>query len=900
MRILTQLFIGFIFAAQGVAAHAASYYLSPTGDDNADGQTPATAWRTLERLGRDRLADGGAVYFQRGAVFRGQVKFPKWPKNLHIAAYGTGQRPVIAGSVELRAWQPTAQAGVYVADASHASTAGIVHMFANGALQTIARYPNVDSPARNTGVAQAHWLKVGGKGTAGFTDPALAALGKPDGYWTGATLRIRNYSWTFNVQPVTGYTAANGHLAVAELGEQLPEWGYFLDGKREELDHPGEWWYDAAAQKVYFYPPVGSDPNALRMEGMTFERGMMIDNHMDGAVVEELEFQHYSKEGLHLNNVANVQVRHCHFAHNTTGLSVWNIAATHIADNTFQNNLEIGITLQAAADFAVQGSEIARNLLLDTAMYPGYGKRAQGIYNGIGINVSGHEFTLTENVVKNTGWVGIYLQSHGAHRVTRNVVMESLLVLNDGGNLLISSDNNQITNNLLIHAWGDVGESNGCSSTNLTPCSKHSAYGMGIGANHTFTGNLIKNNVVAHNRDMGIRLSAFTHTQVLENLLVNNDPELVLEDAHGPSANNTVAGNILISLKPDGLGLSLSNTTAHGKFDYNLYGNPYNLLAVERNKQRYALAAWQQQSGQDAHAQWLNWQAPAAIIQSRGANAYANGAFDANAQGWSPFAVHDPRALDNGGLKIPRAASGKTQSLSGGTFSIQQGQWYELRFTVQGEGYGDILLRGNRTAPDYVILAQRFLGYGPQRRDYQWLWQAPETTDAFKWLFITDEQDATYWLDNVQLTPVQGTAIAPASQARLYANPLAEVRTFKLGTPLTTLAGAAADATLNVQPFSATLLLAQTPTPPPLPVTTWLMQSGQRTTLFWTPSADATGYRLYYAPYPSATPIAWLDLGNQTQISAELPTGTAFYVAVSAYNTHGESDYSNIRWFGVP
>jgi hypothetical protein len=49
-------------------------YLSATGDDSADGKTPSTAWRTTERLNRERLPKGVFVLFERGGVFRGGFK----------------------------------------------------------------------------------------------------------------------------------------------------------------------------------------------------------------------------------------------------------------------------------------------------------------------------------------------------------------------------------------------------------------------------------------------------------------------------------------------------------------------------------------------------------------------------------------------------------------------------------------------------------------------------------------------------------------------------------------------------------------------------------------------------------------------------------------------------------
>ncbi len=49
-----------------------------------------------------------------------------------------------------------------------------------------------------------------GKGV--FVDSALADYSKPDGYWKGARLRIRTYSWMSRVFEVTGYNASTGKI----------------------------------------------------------------------------------------------------------------------------------------------------------------------------------------------------------------------------------------------------------------------------------------------------------------------------------------------------------------------------------------------------------------------------------------------------------------------------------------------------------------------------------------------------------------------------------------------------------------------------------------------------------------------------------------------------------------
>lgn len=54
-----------------------AYYVSNDGDDNNDGLTPETAWRTLDKVsescgfdGNAILQPGDAVFFRRGDIFR--------------------------------------------------------------------------------------------------------------------------------------------------------------------------------------------------------------------------------------------------------------------------------------------------------------------------------------------------------------------------------------------------------------------------------------------------------------------------------------------------------------------------------------------------------------------------------------------------------------------------------------------------------------------------------------------------------------------------------------------------------------------------------------------------------------------------------------------------------------
>jgi hypothetical protein len=78
-----------------IPAGAPRRYLSEKGDDAADGLTPQTAWRTVERLNREKIEKGTFVLFERGGLFRGSVKTSP---GVTYTAYGAGPKPCITTS----------------------------------------------------------------------------------------------------------------------------------------------------------------------------------------------------------------------------------------------------------------------------------------------------------------------------------------------------------------------------------------------------------------------------------------------------------------------------------------------------------------------------------------------------------------------------------------------------------------------------------------------------------------------------------------------------------------------------------------------------------------------------------------------------------------------------------
>ena len=80
-----------------ISVRGKTYYVSQNGDDNNDGLSPKTAWKTIQKVNDSPIADGDAVLFERGGIYRGMILCDS---NVTYSAYGKGPKPVITCSPE--------------------------------------------------------------------------------------------------------------------------------------------------------------------------------------------------------------------------------------------------------------------------------------------------------------------------------------------------------------------------------------------------------------------------------------------------------------------------------------------------------------------------------------------------------------------------------------------------------------------------------------------------------------------------------------------------------------------------------------------------------------------------------------------------------------------------------
>ncbi len=85
------------------SAYAATYYVSPNGDDAASGTAPDAAWASVDKVSQTTFQPGDKILFEAGGVWEGQC-YPKGSGEegnpIYIGKYGDGAKPIINANVD--------------------------------------------------------------------------------------------------------------------------------------------------------------------------------------------------------------------------------------------------------------------------------------------------------------------------------------------------------------------------------------------------------------------------------------------------------------------------------------------------------------------------------------------------------------------------------------------------------------------------------------------------------------------------------------------------------------------------------------------------------------------------------------------------------------------------------
>lgn len=244
----------------------ARYYVSPNGDDNAEGSLEKPL-RTVSRCAN--LVVPGDTCVLRAGIYR---------ETLSPLRSGTAKLPIKFEAypgevVEIRGADPVAgfvkhQGSVWRTQLKQ-HLGHETQVLVGGERMWQARWPNLGSFAISEHSARRSKLRSATSTT--LTDDLLD---QPDGFWTGATVHlVGGYGkWLGQTTTVTGSNRAKRTLTVKPFAISDSVLGpaegslYFLSGVLGALDAPREWHLDEQSSTLYLWSPDSSTPRDVEVQ----------------------------------------------------------------------------------------------------------------------------------------------------------------------------------------------------------------------------------------------------------------------------------------------------------------------------------------------------------------------------------------------------------------------------------------------------------------------------------------------------------------------------------------------------------------------------------------------------------------------------------------------------------
>lgn len=328
-------FLWTIFTVFMLSASAQSViFVSPCGDDCNPGDisNPVNTPERAKLIAREQ--DGETVIFLRGGEYRLNKPLVlteedgNKAKSLTVRSY-PGENAVIKGSVRLNTeWEPYHD-GIF--RTSIEPKLDIDMLIADGNIRPMARYPDFDLEA----------IRFNGTSADATSKSRIEKWKHPEGGFLHA---MHVCDWGDFHYRIIGKDK-EGDL-ILEGGWQnnrqigLSEENRMVENIFEELDAPGEWYYDNSASVLYYYPVEGEKPSDVVFE-VPVTKHLIELNGCSNVTLSDLELSQtqrtfmepyepllrsdwtiYRGGAVFLENTENCMIDHC-YLHNLGGNAVF-------------------------------------------------------------------------------------------------------------------------------------------------------------------------------------------------------------------------------------------------------------------------------------------------------------------------------------------------------------------------------------------------------------------------------------------------------------------------------------------------------------------------------------------------------------------------------------------------
>lgn len=516
---------------------SSSWYVSTTGNDSNPG-TLAAPFHTIQHAAT--IANSGDTVIIRGGVYRETVH----PSHGGVTfdAYGS-ENVVVSGADPITGWSQYG-GSIYQASMSWDLGEGNNQIFVNGQMVNEARWPNTTNLSYPTLAS----IQSGGGGGSNVTihDSHLS------GGWTGAGIHIMpGAGWyaqtgtvtasgpgwlTFNYAPDTSYT-------VPRAGNQ-----YYLYGKFQALDSPGEWYRDNSG-KLYLWAPNSANPSTLDVEAK--HRAYAFDLSGDWNTT--------------LNGI-NIFAATIKTDARTTNLVINHMRATYLSQFTWESKgflqpVNAGIAL-SGANSLLENSTIAWSAGDGVYITGANSHVTQNVFHDIDYNAGDsapiHNLAkgavIDHNLIYNAARSGIIDQAYSA-QILNNTIHDVMLQTSDGGGIYTVGQNGSgslIANNLIYSIHEHIADIKAFSAN-------------GIFLDNNASGWLIEYNQI-DNTDAAVKMNFWSTGNKVINNVLNGSLGSIVGNAWASWSGTLIQGNTLYSpiAYPNPGATIVGNTMASG------------------------------------------------------------------------------------------------------------------------------------------------------------------------------------------------------------------------------------------------------------------------------------------------------------------------------------------------
>lgn len=364
-------------------------------------------------------------------------------------------------------------------------------LFVDGKRATRARFPNAGAP-------NPFLYATGGDIDHLIIDPSLVK--ECWGRARDAQLNVVP-QWRFFNQwnTVTKVDTRTGRIDIAdsERHAKITQGSWFwIEGVREELDQPGEWFFDRETRRLYYMPSPGVDPNTLEVIAPSLNRlvnavgDVNAGTHVQHVRFDGIEFRHttftlghiearvHTDTAVMFENTLDCSVRNCLFE-NIGGYALWlhlDSRRNQFDRNTVRDSGGGGVLMTGArfsymdnsriytpGDAAAKVAPILNEITNNTVEHCGKIR-----YYGGGVHLDSRPFAMSmepgnlisHNHFNDLSRNGIFaFRNQGGNIVEYNHIHNAMQTTIDGACIHFATMNhlnapNFILNNWLHDAWG--------------------------------------------------------------------------------------------------------------------------------------------------------------------------------------------------------------------------------------------------------------------------------------------------------------------------------------------------------------------------------------------------------------------------------------------------------------